>query len=347
VEIAVWQRDARLLGAVSAANQQHAVRHHLFVSVSDSDAVGWGEVAVGSVAVGSDPSFDVVATSLVREVVPACERFLTRTGQLPPWDQALDAVPRHGDARWAFAALEMALLDLALVRAGTTVAASWSVDPLSVGELTTCSLVGSDGGEPTPSAARVRVKVSGDVDVRVHRERLASWGKPLIVDCNESAPDEAFAHGVVSGLHGLPLVALEQPFPRGDLARTSELARTLAVPLSLDEEVRSVLSVQEIASHHAAQLLCVKPARVGGLVAARRLCEAAAHRHLRVYIGGLFESPLGRAANRALAAAVGAEPSDVGRVATDAHDTDAVRATGLGVLPDVDHLTPLEKRALG
>ena len=48
-------------------------------------------------------------------------------------------------------------------------------------------------------------------------------------------------------------------------------------------------------------MICVKPARVGGLANARSIIARAPGAGLRVYLGGFFESPYARQVHRALA----------------------------------------------
>jgi hypothetical protein len=65
-------------------------------------------------------------------------------------------------------------------------------------------------------------------------------------------------------------------------------------------------------------MVCIKPARVGGLANARAMVTRALELGLRPYIGGFFESPFARHVNRLLAEHCVEEPSDVGLVATNA-----------------------------
>ena len=72
--------------------------------------------------------------------------------------------------------------------------------------------------------------------------------------------------------------------------------------------------VAQIVRYQAADLLCVKPARVGGLANARTIVARAREAGLRPYVGGFFESPYARHVHRALARSCVDEPSDLGPV---------------------------------
>jgi L-alanine-DL-glutamate epimerase-like enolase superfamily enzyme len=80
-------------------------------------------------------------------------------------------------------------------------------------------------------------------------------------------------------------------------------------------------------------MVCVKPARVGGLANARAVIARAKELELRVYLGGFFESPYARSVNRALADSCVLEPSDVGDVVVNASEEATVTATSFGVEP--------------
>ena len=107
---------------------------------------------------------------------------------------------------------------------------------------------------------------------------------------------------------------MEQPYAVGNVVDHARLAARLEIDLSLDEGVRSLGDVAQIVRYRAATMLCVKPARVGGLANARTIIERARSLGLKVYLGGFFESPYARCVHRALANSMIDEPSDVGHV---------------------------------
>jgi L-alanine-DL-glutamate epimerase-like enolase superfamily enzyme len=94
-----------------------------------------------------------------------------------------------------------------------------------------------------------------------------------------------------------------------------------------------VRDLAQIARYHAAAMVCVKTARVGGLANARTVIARAHELGLRVYLGGFFESPYARRVNRALANSCVSEPSDVSDVAVSALEEPTTIATSFGVEP--------------
>jgi L-alanine-DL-glutamate epimerase-like enolase superfamily enzyme len=141
---------------------------------------------------------------------------------------------------------------------------------------------------------------------------------PIILDFNCSANDitEVLEQVAEISPH-VSVAAVEQPFAPGNVAEHAALARMLGVPLSLDEGVRSQRDLVQIVRYRAAQVVCVKPARVGGLANARTLVVRARELGLSPYLGGFFESPFARGVHRLLAEHCVSEPSDLATVALE------------------------------
>jgi L-alanine-DL-glutamate epimerase-like enolase superfamily enzyme len=135
---------------------------------------------------------------------------------------------------------------------------------------------------------------------------------------------------------------VEQPFAAGNVVDHARLASRLTVDVSLDEGVRSVRDLQQIVRYGAAAMVCVKPARVGGLANARTIIARAQELGLRVYLGGFFESPYARRVNRALANSCLSEPSDLGDVAVNALEEVTTLATSFGIEPSKETLQSAE-----
>jgi len=159
----------------------------------------------------------------------------------------------------------------------------------------------------------------------------------VLLDYNCAALDDAQVIEQVRQVRDVAeVVAVEQPYAVGNVVNSARLAEQLGVALSIDEGVRSVRDVAQIVRYQAAQVICVKPARVGGLANARTIILRAEEAGLRPYVGGFFESPYGRRVNQALANNCVDEPSDLSPVdvVTDGYsrEVDGV-ADGFGVTP--------------
>jgi L-Ala-D/L-Glu epimerase len=123
---------------------------------------------------------------------------------------------------------------------------------------------------------------------------------------------------------------VEQPIPPGDLERLAWLRRVSPVEIAADEQIGSRADAEAVLIAEAADVLIVKPARVGGPAEALAIAAAAADRGVQVTISNLLETGVG------LAAAI--------RVAAALPDPDGTRAHGLAtanVLVDDLLTTPL------
>ncbi|MFI5035713.1 MAG: enolase C-terminal domain-like protein [Acidimicrobiales bacterium] len=335
MKLTLWRDDVTLARALSAADERHEVRPRLYLEVDDGAVCGYGEVGAQPIALHGDPSVDDVIAELCATVLPLVARVARREGALPNWTRAVRLGATRATSRFAVALVEMALLDVDLRRAATTLAQRWPAR-YAPGALLTVSLLDDAPWPSDADAARLRVKTRPGPLSAASRERLASVTTPVLLDFNASGRslDQVADH--VDQVAGVAtLVAVEQPFAPGNLPLHAALARRLAVAVSLDEGVRSAADLDRIARYGAATMVCLKPARVGGLSTARTLAARAGDLGLAAYLGGFFESDFARAVHGVLVRHAVSEPSDLAPVGRrDRDDSDArVVADGLGVAP--------------
>ncbi len=96
---------------------------------------------------------------------------------------------------------------------------------------------------------------------------------------------------------------VEQPLAAGDIEGHAALRRALPVPIALDESVESEAAAIAILAARAADVLVVKPARVGGPGAVRAIAARAAAAGVPLVVSTFFETGIGTdAAIRAAAA---------------------------------------------
>ena len=179
----------------------------------------------------------------------------------------------------------------------------------------------------------------------------AAWPDlDLAADANGSL--SAVEEAVLDRIDGFGLAYLEQPLPADDLEGSAAVARRMDTPIALDESVSSDAGARTAIAFGAADLLNVKPARVGGPVEAARIVKTAADRGIPVFVGGMLESGVGRAAALAVAALPGCtmasdlgpstryfDPDLTAPFALTADGTIAVpTGPGIGVRPDLDRL---------
>jgi len=273
--------------------------------------VGWGECAALA-----DSSYDAedaerAYATLAQELVPRVLAMACEEGTLP-------SVGRLGciaeDGRWplAFAALEMAVGDAHLRSRGRSFASLLGVgqDPMVTGAVLgvprspdqlTADLVRLR----TAGYARVKVKIAPGVEEIVGRAVRAVHGDGLPVQVDANGSYGVNAADRLRVLDDLGLLCVEQPLPRYDLAGHRRLATRIATPICLDESLDSPARVVEAVEAGACAVVCVKPARLGGIGAALRVIAWCTVRDVPWWIGGMFESGFARGVNRVLASLPG------------------------------------------
>jgi o-succinylbenzoate synthase len=130
--------------------------------------------------------------------------------------------------------------------------------------------------------------------VRVIRAAVGP-GVGLRIDANESW-DYDTAAGLMADLAGFDLEYVEQPLSRGDLDGHARLRRNSAVRIALDEAIVSEEAARAAIRAEAADVLVVKPARVGGAAVVRSIAALAAAAGVPVALSTFFETGVGTAA---------------------------------------------------
>ncbi len=252
-------------------------REVLLVHVVGEDTEGWGEC-------GADitPDYWWETVSTAQGVLPAIARG--------------EAVAGHPMAHAAF---ETAVLDAELHRTDTSLAAHLGATRDRVIATATAGFV--DDVEPFLAAGyrSIKVKVSPD---RSLSSRPAPEDVSVQVDANGSYATEP---GRVVAFDDLGLLAVEQPLAPEDLEGHATLARELVTPVCLDESVTSLRRLDAVIAMRAADGVTIKPARLGGIAAARAAHDRCVEAGLAAKVGGLLETGIGRAAALAVAALPG------------------------------------------
>lgn len=156
---------------------------------------------------------------------------------------------------------------------------------------------------------RVKLKIQPGHDVefvRKIRERFPAL--EVGVDANGSY--EAGADAALVEIDELGVVYFEQPYPPDDLAAHRSLRGRVEAPVALDESIRSIDDAVAALSSAAADLLVVKPGRLG-IAACCTIHDLAVDAGLRVKPSGLIETGVGRAFTLAVASLPGSVFPDV------------------------------------
>jgi O-succinylbenzoate synthase len=106
-------------------------------------------------------------------------------------------------------------------------------------------------------------------------------------------------------LDAFDLLMIEQPLAQDDIFDHAKLQPQLKTALCLDESITSVDHARWALEMGACRIVNVKPGRVSGMHEARRIHDYCHERGVPVWMGGMLETGIGRAANVALASLPG------------------------------------------
>ena len=279
----------------------------ILVHALSDEAEGWGECAAGATPDYSSEWIDGAWAVLERFLAPAV-LATTTLSEGEGVGRAAAGVRGH---RMAKAALEAAVLDAQLRAEQRSLAEHLGAVRdrvpcgVSVGIAPTAQdMLAEIHGYLEKGYRRVKLKIEPGRDVEVVRAvREAVPDTPLSVDANAAySPSDV---RVFEALDELGLVMIEQPLQHEDLVEHARLQAKLRTPICLDESIRSSADAAAAIELDACRVINIKPGRVGGLLEARRVHDLARDRGVPVWIGGMLETGVGRAANLALAALPG------------------------------------------
>jgi L-alanine-DL-glutamate epimerase-like enolase superfamily enzyme len=276
-------------------------RELLHVTLTDHDGLqGCGEAAA------LEP-YDGVSPAAVRAALDAYAAVLAAA---PPGAGPDELVARCAEERplpQALAAIDLALWDLEGRRAGAPVHAL--LDPRARGAVPVNATISAEDRAGAAAAAAeavargfrvLKVKVGvGDDAARLAAVRAAAGRDvALRVDANGAW---ATAGEALANLRVLCAVGLElAEEPVHGLAATRELRGVSPVPIAIDETAADAGAI----ASGAADAVCLKIARCGGISALLRDAAAARAAGSAVYIASTFDGPLGIAAALHAAAAL-------------------------------------------
>ena len=294
----------------------HGVTTHkesLLVCVHTDEGVGWGECAA-EIAPSYSAEFVDGAWIVLRDhLLP---RLLSS-----PWssyeelDARIAAVRGHPMAK---AAIETALLDAHLRERKKNLASYLG----ATRQFVPVGVVVDLSDDPRETAAiaksrvdegyrRVKIKIAPGHDVDVVRAVRAAIGESidLWVDANGT-----YASGdrALRSLDELGLGLIEQPLDPDAWLDHGELALELATAVCLDESIRSVADLHLARHFGAADVVNVKPSRVGGVRVARQIVDECVAGGIGAWVGGMLDLGINRAVNLAVAALDGCNmPGDI------------------------------------
>lgn len=302
----VYRVRLPLLEPFVAAHGTETARDVVLVRArGEGGSDGWGECVALSRPTYTAEWTDGAWSVLVGELVPAVlAGEAVEVGALP----------------MAWTAVEVALWDLELRRAGRPLAAELGPARASVERAVVvgaraepAATVAAVGRRLADHPALVKLKIApGGALAPLGAVRSAFPEVPLAADANGSFdpadPDHA---AQLAGLDELGLAYVEQPVASGTAA--IELGRRWRTPIALDESIGGHDELAALVDAGFTGAVNLKPGRVGGLAESVALLGRCAELGLAAFVGGMLETGVGRATALAVAAQPACTlPTDLG-----------------------------------
>jgi O-succinylbenzoate synthase len=158
---------------------------------------------------------------------------------------------------------------------------------------------------------RIKLKIKPGWDVDLARGvRKVYPDVTMMLDANSAYSLDDAAH--LQRLDEFNLLMLEQPLGYNDIYQHSKLQPQLKTPICLDESIHSVDDFRLALDLGACRILNLKPARVSGYTESLEIYKVCVENNVPLWIGGLLETGVGRAANLAFASLPGVTlPCDI------------------------------------
>ncbi len=158
---------------------------------------------------------------------------------------------------------------------------------------------------------RIKLKIAPGWDVELARAVRQRYPDiMLMLDANSAYTLDDAEH--LKQLDQFDLLMIEQPLAHDDIYEHSRLQPQLQTPICLDESISSAHDWQVALRLGAGGILNLKPTRVGGFTESLKLYQLCSETNTPLWIGGMLETGIGRAANLSFAALPGVNlPSDI------------------------------------
>ncbi len=303
------------------------------LSPNGESVIGWGESAALADTTYDAEDADSVQAQLSELLIPSLVAHAASSGGQLPGIKKLDVIKALGTGvLWhdagtsvhlgagplAWAALEMAVGDAHLRALGMGLAellgvgGEWVAPGAVVGTQPAAEeLMHAVDSLADLGFCRVKVKIGPGSDIEP-LDVLRQWaaqrvanrpGEPLPafqVDGNGAYAPSAVGH--LASFDRFDLLCVEQPFAPWDLESSARLASIIRTPICLDEGIGSLDDVVTAVEAGACSVVCVKPARLGGIGPALEVIAWCESQGVEWWMGGMFESGFARAATTALSA---------------------------------------------
>ncbi len=297
-------------------------RECIIVELHADGLTGWGECVAGTVPNYSYESTQTNWHILEDFIVP--ELLRADLADIPAYREALNYITGHPMAK---AGVEMALWDLFAQREGVSLQKfiGGQGDRVRVGvsvgiQETTAKLLSVVDDYLTQGYRRVKLKIKPGRDVS-EAAAVRTAHPDLLLQVDGNSVYRLSDAGHLKELDEFNLLLIEQPLGEDDLIDHAKLQPQLKTPVCLDESITSVTHARWALEMGACRVINIKPGRVSGLYEAIRIHDYCRERSVPVWMGGMLETGVGRAANVAVASLPGFTlPGDISASARYYHE---------------------------
>jgi len=286
-------------------------RDCLLLTMHSEGLTGWGECVATN-----DPgySYETAKTAwhiLSDFLIPATlGQDLQNPEDLQSWYKFVRGHPL------AKAALDQAAWDLTAQRDGRSLAQALA-EPYEEGPRARVPVGVSTGIQPSIEQTldliqqhiekgyrRIKLKIKPGYDVQLARAVRQQFPTlSFMLDANSAYTLEDTP--TLQALDEFDLLMLEQPLGYEDIYNHSKLRPQITTPLCLDESIVSLDHAQFALEIGACDIINIKPSRVTGWTVARQIHDLGVQAGAGLWVGGMLETGVGRAAQLALASLPG------------------------------------------
>jgi o-succinylbenzoate synthase len=281
-------------------------RECVIICVNAEGLTAWGECTANQYCAYSYETTKTNWLILEEFLIPAL--LAADPDDVSAYRTAVAPVSGHPMAK---AGLEMALWDLFAQRAGASLQQflGGQAERVKVGvsvgiQRDTGKLLETVDGYLNQGYRRIKLKIKPGRDVReVAAVRRVYPDLLLQVDGNSVYRLGDAGH--LQALDDFDLLLIEQPLAQDDIIDHAKLQPQLRTALCLDESILSVEHVRWALELGACRVINIKTGRVGGIHEALRIHNYCREQGVPVWMGGMLETGIGRAANVAVASLPG------------------------------------------
>ncbi|HEV3105805.1 MAG TPA: o-succinylbenzoate synthase [Trinickia sp.] len=151
---------------------------------------------------------------------------------------------------------------------------------------------------------RVKIKIKPGHDVE-HIALVRRHHPELMLQADGNSVYRLEDAATLRELDQFGLLLIEQPLNDDDVVDHAKLQAQLATAVCLDESILSVRHARWASELKSCRVINIKPGRVGGLTEAKRIHDFCRGEGMPVWMGGMYETGIGRATNVAVASLPG------------------------------------------